>query len=173
MTGGGIVISETGDYAGLVAFFIGNGLEFSAEDEVPTDIVKSWKAVEVSAGTGDEPGPGRLVCGADGCGAGSGAGRLVGGCVLAKREGRFICDGIATDPSVRGMRIGERLLSVMTDAARALGAAELYLVARAPGFFAKNGFEPVPRDGAPTFFECFSCPQYGNGCNPEVMRLNL
>jgi amino-acid N-acetyltransferase len=142
-----ITIEETEDYAELVDFFVENELEFSAEDEVPTDLVKCWKA---AAG-----------------------GKLVGGCVLAKREGRFICDGIATDPSVRGMRIGEKLLFTMEEEAKTLGADALYLVARAPGFFVKYGFEPVPRDAAPTFFECFSCPQYGVSCHPEVMRLKL
>ena len=143
-----IVISETDDYPSLVDFFVENGLEFSAEDEVPTDLVKCWKA------SGDD------------C-------LLVGGCVLAVREGRYICDGIATDPSVRGLGLGERLLEVMTAEALRLGADALYLVARAPGFFRKHGFETIPRDEAPTFFECFSCPQYEVTCHPEVMRLTL
>jgi len=144
-----INIIETEDYQGLIPFFIENGLEFSVDDEVPTDIVKIWKATDEENG------------------------KLLGGCVLAKREGRFICDGIATDPEVRGLRIGEGLLFTMTKEAKVLGADELYLVARAPGFFGKYGFELVPREGAPTFFECFSCPQYGVSCHPEVMRLVL
>lgn len=143
-----IEIAETEDYESLVTFFIENELEFSVDDEVPTDLVKCWKA----------EGP---------------EGGLVGGCVLAKREGRYICDGIATDPSVRGLRVGERLLFAMKEEASGRGADALFLVARAPGFFAKYGFEPVKREAAPTFFECFSCPQYGKSCHPEVMRLDL
>jgi amino-acid N-acetyltransferase len=89
------------------------------------------------------------------------------------REGRYICDGIATDESVRGQGVGKLLLFAMIDEARVLGADALYLVARAPGFFNKNGFEMIQREDAPTFFECFSCSQYKKTCHPEVMRLPL
>ncbi|MCL2110963.1 MAG: GNAT family N-acetyltransferase [Clostridiales bacterium] len=157
-----VVISETGDYGALVELFVANGLEFSSGEAAPEDLVKCWKAEEVGAphdadcrnGTGDDA-------------------RLVGGCVLARREGRIICDGIATEPDMRGRGIGARLLSLMVDEARAHGGDALYLVARAPGFFAKHGFAPVSRDEAPTFFECFVCPQYGESCHPEVMCLSL
>jgi len=149
-----IDIQETDDYQELVSFFIINGLEFTDEDipedgQTPEQIVKQWKAVDTESG------------------------RLVGGCVLAKREGEFICDGIATDPSVRGQRVGEKLLLIMENEARSLGAGSLYLVARAPGFFRKYDFLPVPREAAPEFFECFTCPQYGVSCHPEVMRHDL
>ena len=144
-----ISIQITEDYSELVAFFIENDLEYSVDEDVPTDLIKLWRAVDKTDGS------------------------LVGGCVLAKREGRFICDGIATDPKVRGKRIGERLLLLMENEARALGAESLYLVARAPGFFSKYGFKQISRENAPTFFECFSCPQYGVSCFPEVMRHDL
>ena len=144
-----ISITQTDDYQLLVEFFINNGLEFSVDEEVPTDLINLWKAIDQTDGN------------------------LVGGCVLAKREGRFICDGIATDPKIRGQRVGERLLYTMEDEARKKGADYLYLVARAPGFFAKYGFLAIEREEAPTFFECFSCSQYGVSCHPEVMRLML
>ena len=169
-----IRISETGDYERLVILFVENGLEFSAEDVVPTDLVKCWKAEEERGGVfGDEGSAAVAVFGGGGAAAAGATLKLVGGCVLAKREGHFICDGIATDPSARGQRVGERLLFAMIDEVRALGDNALYLVARAPGFFAKYGFAAVPRDAAPTFFECFSCPQYGISCQPEVMRLDI
>ena len=144
-----IEYSEIPDERPLVRFFIDNGLEYSEGDEIATDLVKCWKAEE------------------------AGSGRLVGGCVLALRQGRFICDGIATDPSVRGRRVGEHMLLTMAEEAGARGGDALYLVARAPGFFAKYGFVAIGREEAPTFFECFTCPQYGAGCDPEVMRLAL
>jgi N-acetylglutamate synthase-like GNAT family acetyltransferase len=144
-----VIYSEIPDERPLLRFFIDNGLEYAEDDEIATDLAKCWKAEDAESG------------------------KLVGGCVLSMREGRFICDGIATDPSVRGQRVGEHLLKTMLDEARARGADALYLVARAPGFFAKYGFSPVPREAAPTFFECFSCPQYGISCHPEVMRLAI
>ena len=148
-----IVYSEIPDERPLIRFFIDNGLEYTESDEISTDLVKCWKAEEVEAGAPE--------------------GRLVGGCSLAKRQGRYICDGIATDPSVRGRRVGERLLLNLINEVRASGGDEIFLVARAPGFFAKYGFMSIEREAAPTFFECFTCPQYGLTCHPEVMRLNI
>jgi N-acetylglutamate synthase-like GNAT family acetyltransferase len=141
-------VSVTEDYEGLVPFFIENGLEFSEEDEVPTDIVKCWKAEDADGG-------------------------LAGGCVLARREGEFICDGIAVAPPFRTGGLGKRLLDALIAEVRDRGGERLYLVARAPGFFARIGFIPVERAAAPNFFECFTCPQYGKTCFPEVMKLEL
>ena len=39
-----IRIASTEDYERLVPFFIENGLEFSEEDETPTDLVRCWDA---------------------------------------------------------------------------------------------------------------------------------
>ena len=142
-----ITINVTEDYFGLIPFFIDNELEFTVDDDVPTDIIKCWRAEN--------------------------NGELVGGCVLAKRNGEFICDGIATAPQIRGEGIGEKLLGLLVAEVKSRGGECIFLVARAPGFFAKKGFEPTPKDSAPTFFECFTCPQYGVDCHPEVMRLNI
>ena len=142
-----IEISVTEDYASLVPFFIENELEFSEDEPTPTDIVKCWQALD--------------------------DGKLVGGFVLAKRDGEFICDGIAVDGSCRGMDLGRRLLRTGMEEARRHGAERMYLVARAPGFFRREGFEKVQREDAPDFFECLTCDQYGVTCHPEVMRREL
>lgn len=143
-----IRISVTEDYEKLVPFFIENQLEFSEDDPVPTDLVKCWETTDAE-------------------------GRLVGGFVLAKREGEFIVDGIATDPALRGKKLGEALLETGLEEAKRQGARRIYLVARAPGFFGKYGFVSVERNHAPNFFECFTCPQYRVSCFPEVMVLEL
>jgi N-acetylglutamate synthase-like GNAT family acetyltransferase len=149
-----IQIIETSDYRPLIPFFIENDLEFEEDEEYEGDeIVKCWRA--------DAP---------DASPAGS---RLAGACVLAKRGGEFICDGIAVDPAYRNGNLGRELLDLLLKEAKSRGAGRVFLVARAPGFFAKAGFIPVPRKEAPEFFECFTCPQYGKTCHPEVMRLEL
>lgn len=140
-------ITVTEDYEKLVPFFMENELEFSEEDPVPTDLEKCWEVVE--------------------------DGKLIGGFVLAKREGEFIVDGIAVDPEYRKTRLGEALLKTGIDEARSRGGERIYLVARAPGFFRKYGFVTVPKEDAPNFFECLTCPQYGVSCHPEVMRLDI
>ena len=142
-----INVEVTEDYVGLIPFFIENELEYTVDEEIPTDIVKCWKVEQ--------------------------KGKLVGGCVLAKRSGEFICDGIATDPSVRGQRVGEALLKVLIDEATERGGTRIFLVARAPEFFKKYGFTSTDKEDAPIFFECFTCPQYGVNCHPEVLCLNI
>ena len=99
--------------------------------------------------------------------------RLIGGFVLAERQGEFIVDGIAVDPEYREARLGKALLDLGIAETRKRGGKRIFLVARAPGFFRKSGFVTVPREEAPNFFECLTCPQYGVDCHPEVMRLDL
>jgi GNAT superfamily N-acetyltransferase len=158
-------IRETGDYRPLIPFFIENGLEFEEDEEYGTDeIVKCWRADERVPAEPPGPAPG---------GAQAAAGKLVGGCILARREDEYICDGIAVAPEHRKDGLGRELLGLLLEEAKGRGADRLFLVARAPGFFAKSGFVAIPREKAPEFFECFTCPQYGRTCHPEVMRLDL
>ncbi|MDR0424259.1 MAG: GNAT family N-acetyltransferase [Clostridiales Family XIII bacterium] len=162
-------IRVTDDYDALVGFFIENGLEFSVNDEVPQDLIKCWDAHMDGASLDGAPGPAGPVA-PQGEAAG---GLLVGGCVLALREGEYIIDGIAVDARLRHMGLGESLLGAALQEIRDLGGKRLFLVARAPDFFRKQGFATVGRDAAPNFFECFSCPQYNLSCFPEVMRLDI
>ena len=144
---GMIEIRVTEDYDRLVPFFIENGLEFSEDEPTPTDLVRCWAAEE--------------------------EGRLVGGFVLAMRDGEYICDGIAVAPSYRGQDLGRTLLRVGMDEAIVRGGSRMYLVARAPGFFRREGFRAIEGENAPDFFECLTCEQYGVSCHPEVMVKDL
>lgn len=142
-----IKISLTDDYESLVQLFIKNELEFSLNDEVPTDLVKCWKAEE--------------------------EGRLIGGCVLALRQGEYIIDGIAVEPEYREAKLGKQLLDLAKCEVKKRKGSSLYLVARAPNFFRKQGFDIIGREEAPNFFECFTCNQYKKNCFPEVMKLSI
>jgi N-acetylglutamate synthase-like GNAT family acetyltransferase len=155
-----IEITVTEDYRALIPFFIENDLEFEEGEEYDDDeIVKCWRADAAAA--------------ADDATAATTEPTLVGACILAMREGEYICDGIAVSPEHRKDGLGREMLNLLLKEAACRGAARVFLVARAPGFFARSGFVPVPRADAPEFFECFSCPQYGKTCHPEVMRLDI
>ncbi|MDR0885785.1 MAG: GNAT family N-acetyltransferase [Clostridiales Family XIII bacterium] len=153
-------IRETKDYDSLVKLFIRNDLEYTEDDEITTDIIKQYGAYDTAKYDPE-------------CKLNSDVASLIGGIVLAKRENRFICDGIAIDAEYRNLDLGERLLKQIIEDAKNLGADALYLVARAPGFFKKYGFFNIPKDDAPTFFECFTCPQYNKTCHPEVLKLAI
>ena len=153
-----IRISVTEDYDSLVPFFIENQLEFSEEEPpVTEEIVKCWQITEDSFEDDGAPAESRII----------------GGFVLAERQGEYICDGVAVDEEYRMFGYGEELLRRGLEEVKSLGGSRMFLVARAPGFFAKSGFVPVPREEAPEFFECLTCPQYGVDCHPEVMRKDL
>lgn len=141
-------IRSTDEYERLVKFFVDNQLEFDGDEEVDTDILKCWKVTH----TEDV---------------------LIGGCVLALREGRYIIDGIAVDKLFRKFGIGKIMMDKAVKEVRNRGGKELFLVARAPGFFRTLGFEKVEPEKAPLFFECEQCPQYKKTCHPEIMRLEI
>ena len=143
-----LILSQTDEYDRLVRFFADNEMEYDGDEEVDTDIVRCYKL------TKDDD-------------------TLVGGVCLALREGRYIIDGIAVDPSMRNRKLGEIMLKKVIDVVRELGGDAIYLVARAPEFFRKNGFQTIDPADAPNFFECKYCPQYGDTCHPEVMKLDI
>lgn len=144
-----VVLKQTDEYDVLVKFFVENGLEFDGDEEVDTDIIKCWKMTHGQ----DE--------------------HLMGGAVLAKREGKYIIDGIAIEAAYRKLAVGKILLNRVKKEVESLGGNEIYLVARAPGFFRKNGFVQVEESQAPNFFECKQCPQYKVSCYPEIMKWKL
>ena len=137
----------TEDYEKLVKFFVENQLEFDGDEEVDTDIVRCFEVVH-----GEEE---HLAA------------------VLAKREGRYIIDGIAVEEPYRKLKLGKILLDKVIETVKEMNGDAIYLVARAPGFFRKNGFTEVNPDRAPNFFECKYCPQYQVSCHPEVMKLEI
>ncbi len=141
-------IRITDRYEKLVKFFVENQLEFDGDEEVDTDILKCWEALS----EGD---------------------RLLGGCVLALREERYIIDGIAVESDYRKLGIGKLLMDEAVKEVRNRGGDALYLVARAPGFFRKLGFYSVAAENAPLFFECAQCPQYQKTCHPEIMKMEI
>ena len=141
-------MQSTDEYERLVKFFVENELEFNGDEEVDTDIIKCWKMTH----TDDV---------------------LVAGCVLAKRQGEFIIDGIAVTHLFRKFGLGKILMEKAIKEVKARGGNKIYLVARAPGFFRTMGFETVKPEDAPVFFECAQCPQYNVKCFPEIMKLEI
>lgn len=93
------VIATTDDYERLVPFFVANDLEFPDEEdyEVPTDLVQCWKVTE-----GAQPEPDE-----DSAEYKTDRHRLIGGFVLAERQGEFIVDGIARGSGIPKRKAGK------------------------------------------------------------------
>ena len=96
-------IKSTDEYERLVKFFVENQLEFDGDEEVDTDILKCWKVTH----TQDV---------------------LIGGCVLALREGKYIIDGIAVDKLFRKFGIGKIMMDKAVKEVKERGGSELFLV---------------------------------------------
>ena len=135
------------DHDSLNELYERNDLEISDEEPVGTDAVQSWVLKQ--------------------------DGETAGAATLAVRQGEYIRDGIALEPSVRGGGLGTALLKTVIEDVSQRGGSRIYLVARAPEFFAANGFCEVDRADAPMFFECFGCDQYNVKCFPKVMKYEL
>ncbi len=142
------VITDEKEIDALNSFFEENDLEISDEEPVETSVVKAWKAEDSET-------------------------RLIGGVCLAFRQGEYIIDGIAVDSSIRGKKLGEKLLTSAIKEVKKRGGTNIYLVARAPEFFKKEGFEIITAKDAPFFYECSTCPQYNVNCFPEIMKIEL
>lgn len=136
-------------YLQLIPFFIENDLEFGEDEPVPTDLVKVWELVRKE----DD--------------------YLVGACVLAKRQGEYIIDGIAVDKDFRDIKAGKLLLDQAISEVKKRAGTSIYLVARTPEFFKRAGFQIAPKEESPTFFECLTCPQYQVSCFPEILKLEV
>ncbi|MEI3516742.1 MAG: GNAT family N-acetyltransferase [Clostridia bacterium] len=128
------MIATTDDYERLVPFFVANDLEFPDEEdyEVPTDLVQCWKVTE-----GAQPEPDE-----DSAEYKTDHHRLIGGFVLAERQGEFIVDGIAVDPEYRKEKLGKALLDLGIAETRKRGGKRIFLVARAPDFLENPDSSP-------------------------------
>jgi N-acetylglutamate synthase-like GNAT family acetyltransferase len=142
-------IAGEDEYQRLMYFFAENHLEVDAEEAVPTDVIRTWKITPI------------------------GSDKLVGAIALGYRQEEYIIDGIAVEETYRKTNIGKTLLDEAISLVKERGGKRIYLVARAPGFFRKSGFATIPREEAPMFFECLTCPQYGVDCHPEVMLMEV
>ncbi len=145
---GAIEIVRTDDVATVRAFGVANGLDEGEREG--KERLGAWEA-RTATGT------------------------LVGGITLERSGGLDIADWMAVDPAYRGRGIASRLLAALEQEARLRGVRRLWITARAPGFFAANGYRAV--DSGPEadwlLGECPSCPQYGHGCSPQPMVKDL
>jgi len=144
-------MKETDDFEKLVPFFIENGLEYDEDEKASESLVQCWEIVH-----GDENDE-----------------HLVAALALSERGGGYVIDAVAVSKLFRKFKMGKILVEKAIKEVLQRGGRCIYIVAKVPGFFEKLGFKAITREEAPDFSECFSCEQFGNGCSPEVMKLEL
>lgn len=96
---------------------------------------------------------------------------LLGAATVSERFGRLVLDYIAVWPEFRVKGLGRRLTDVCADYARKRGEEKLWLAARTPGFFRALG--AAETGGTELLGECIVCPDYGKGCHPIEMAIQI
>lgn len=140
------MITTTKDLAAVDAFFISLGLEMGNEP-VERQVQKIWWVKEKD--------------------------KLIGAASLGLRDNHWVVDGIAVLPEYRDQGLGKRLLEQVVEEAKARGADILWLVAKAPGFFEKEGFSYTDAEHAPAVFGCTDCDIRDISCHPRWMYKKL
>ncbi len=101
--------------------------------------------------------------------------KIVASVALKRSEDVFSVEWLAVEEGLRKHGVGRRLVSKVADDARALGASDLWALARAPEFFLKIGFKLSSEDESPgpTHAACSKCRQYKRTCHPRIVVLAL
>jgi len=102
-------------------------------------------------------------------------GRIVGGVMLERLDGRLLVGWLWVDPRFRRRGLGGRLVETVVDAARRQGAGILWATARVPAVFLRHDFEPVPPgpDHDRLLGTCLECTQRGSTCHPVPVARRL
>lgn len=95
-------------------------------------------------------------------------GRIIGGVTLSYRLGCYILDYIGVTLEYRKQGIARKLFGKAVEELIRLGADKMYLVAKVPEFFIKQGAK-FATDTKGLVDECKECELYNKSCNPKVM----
>lgn len=142
-------VLETHEFYPLSRLFQKSGLEVKPSREAPPETLAMWRCEDPA--TGD----------------------LLAAVTLQRRAGRLVLAQLAVEEAHRGQGLGTRLLQVAEDRAAQLGARELWLVGKVPGFYARYHWVEVPRQAAPPISRCLTCGQFQVDCFPSIMKKDL
>jgi len=140
-------VTRTDDMAAIRELGVACGLEDSQRDA--EEIVAAW-------------------------GAQAGAG-LVGAIVLERDGGLDVVNWLAVGAEFRGRGLAGRLYAELEREARRRGVLRLWVTARAPEFFARQGFVPLGtgHESRHLLRACAACKQYGRTCQPQALYKDI
>lgn len=100
---------------------------------------------------------------------------LVGCAALKVKEGLYTVECLAVSEEYRGRGLGRSLIGMIEAEAIAKSANQIWALARAPGFFIRNGYRQMDPEspGGPSMKGCATCPQFNNTCKPAIVRKML
>ncbi len=143
-----MIITETKDHDSLIDFYISRGIEFDETKQYFHPPIFSYIA-EID-------------------------GKFVGCITICKEANDFILDEVAVVEDMQGRGICKALVQKSIDRILSeFGESEFYLVAKNFEVFQSMGFKIISREEAPSFSECFNCPDFEKICFPKVMKITL
>lgn len=141
-------IKEIKNHENLVDFYIARGIEFNDDKQYFHPPVFSYIA-EID-------------------------GNFVGAITICKENNDFILDEVAVVPEKEKQGICRALVNASIDRiTKEYGERKLYLVAKNADVFKNMGFNIIQREDAPSFSECFDCPDFQKKCFPKIMVKSL
>lgn len=139
-----ITIKEFSNHDELVDFYISRGIEFNEDKKYFHPPVFSYIA-EIDN-------------------------NFVGAITICKENNDFILDEVAVIKEKENQGICTALVNTaISRIEQEYRGSKFYLVAKNPEVFKSIGFNVIQRDEAPSFSECFSCPDFQKKCFPEIM----
>lgn len=143
-------IEKSMNYEDTVPMCIEAGLEMKPGEKAPAGLMATFEMFDDSKNR-------RIACGS-----------------LAFEHGQNLIRAVAVDKEYRGLGLGKEIVERLLEEAKEREIERLMLTAKVPGFYQKFGFEIVPRGEAPEgFTDCPKCPKFHNGCDSEIMKLEL
>lgn len=140
-------IIETKEYFPLVPMYIEAGLEINIDDPKPEGIVLCLKMMDVD--------------------------NLVGCATLTEINGEYIIKCVAINKEYQGKGLGSILVNKVIEKVKDRKGKRVLLTAKVPEFYKKLGFEIISREEAPYESDCINCHRFHNGCESEIMKLDL
>ena len=101
--------------------------------------------------------------------------RLVGCCALhLENTGLAEVRSLCVRPELRGTGLGRELVLAVMEEGRRLGLSRVYALTDVPGFFAKLGFQEVPKETLPhkVWRDCILCDKFPN-CDEVALICDL
>lgn len=143
-----ITIKEFSNHDELVDFYISRGIEFNEDKKYFHPPVFSYIAKIDN--------------------------NFVGAITICKENNDFILDEVAVIKEKENQGICTALVNTAIDRIKQeYEDSKFYLVAKNPDVFKSMGFNVIQRGEAPSFSECFSCPDFQKKCFPEIMVKTL
>lgn len=137
------------NYEEMIPMFIEAGLEMEPDEKRPTGLLECYEMIDRTTG------------------------RRIGGGSLVYMCDEYVIKTVAIEKAYQGKGLGTKLVKTIMDDAKERGAKRVYLNAKVPAFYKTLGYKIVAPEEAPDISTCHLCHRFHNGCDSEIMMIEL